>query len=116
MNLSENLRAETAVYLTQTYKKSPIEKCIRGVIMKLIKKGTLTKSEANELLIVAENNKVYKVDPTVVAIWNKCDGNRTQEQIVDELADETKLEKSKISGVVSDIVAKLEQASLVQKV
>ena len=84
--------------------------------MKLIKKGTLTKSEANELLIVAENNKVYKVDPTVVAIWNKCDGNRTQEQIVDELADETKLEKSKISGVVSDIVAKLEQASLVQKV
>ena len=84
--------------------------------MKFIKKGNLVKSEANELLIVDENRKAYKVDRGVIAIWSMCDGNRTQEQIVDELANETKIEKTKISELVSDILAKLEQVSLVQKV
>jgi len=84
--------------------------------MKFIKKGTPAKSEADELLLVDENNKGYKVDQVIIAIWSMCDGNRTQEQIVDELASETKLEKSKVSGAVSDILAKLEQVSLVQKV
>ncbi len=88
----------------------------RGITMKFIKKGTPAKSEADELLLVDENNKGYKVDQVIIAIWSMCDGNRTQEQIVDELASETKLEKSKVSGAVSDILAKLEQVSLVQKV
>lgn len=88
----------------------------RGITMKFIKKGTLAKSEANELLLVDENNKGYKVDQAIIAVWSMCDGNRTQEEIVDELASETKLEKSKVIGVVSDILAKLEQVSLVQKV
>ncbi len=84
--------------------------------MKFIRKGTTAKSEADELLLVDENNKGYKVDQVIIAIWSMCDGNRTQEQIVDELASETKLEKSKVSEAVSDILAKLEQVSLVQKV
>ncbi len=88
----------------------------RGITMKFIRKGTTAKSEADELLLVDENNKGYKVDQVIIAIWSMCDGNRTQEQIVDELASETKLEKSKVSGAVSDILAKLEQVSLVQKV
>lgn len=84
--------------------------------MKFIKKGTLTKSEANELLIVDENKNAYKVDHTIITIWSMCDGNRTQEQIVDELANELQIEKPKISKAVSDILAKLEQVGLVQKV
>lgn len=66
-------------------------------------------------MIVDENKKAYKVDQIVMMIWSMCDGNRTQEQIVDELVQKTKLEKAKISEAVSDVMAKLEQIGLVQK-
>ena len=84
--------------------------------MKFMKKGNITKSKENELLLVDENEKAYKVNEAIITIWSMCNGNRTQEQIVDELANETKLEKTKVNKAVSDILAKLEQVSLVQKV
>lgn len=80
-----------------------------------MKKGKLAKSEANEPLIVDENNKAYKAHQTIVTIWNMCDGNRTMEQIVDELATATNGDKGKISDDVSKILAQLEQISLVKK-
>lgn len=45
-----------------------------------------------------------------------CDGTRTQEQIVDDLAKKTKIEKTQINNVVFGMLAKLEQAGLIQKV
>ena len=45
-----------------------------------------------------------------------CDGNRTQEQIVDDLAKETKIERNKIDKAVSGILAELEQVGLIQKI
>ena len=44
-----------------------------------------------------------------------CDGNRTMEQIVDELATSANVDKRKISDDVSKILAQLEQISLVKK-
>jgi len=80
-----------------------------------LKKGKLAKSEANEPLIVDENNKAYKAHQTIVTIWNMCDGNRTMEQIVDELATATKVDKRTINDDVSKVLAQLEQIGLVQK-
>ncbi len=44
-----------------------------------------------------------------------CDGEKTEEEIVDELAKETEIEKEKMSEAVSNILAKLEEVGLVQK-
>ncbi len=45
-----------------------------------------------------------------------CDGNTTQEQIVDDLAEETEIEKTEINKAVSGILTELEQVGLVQKI
>jgi hypothetical protein len=84
--------------------------------MKYLKKGKPAKSDKNEPLIVDEANKAYKVNGTIMAVWNMCDGKRTQEQLVDDLANETKIEKAKISEILADVLPKLEQVGLVQKV
>ena len=87
----------------------------KGVKM-LLKKGSLAKTEKGELAIVDENNQAYGVDNSIIAIWNKCDGEKTNEQIVDEVSKEANLEKEKVSDAVSTILSRLEQAGLVQKV
>jgi hypothetical protein len=87
-----------------------------GVIIKFLKKGNIAKSNENELLLVDENEKAYKVDQTIVVIWSMCDGNTTEEQIVDNLTKETKIKRTEIEKAISDILAKLEQVGLIQKV
>ena len=84
--------------------------------MKFIKKGKAAKSKEAELLLVDEKSNAYKVDPAVTAIWTMCDGKRTQEQIVDELTIRTKIEKIKLEPLVSEVLSKLEQSELIQKV
>jgi hypothetical protein len=86
-----------------------------GENIKFVKKGRIAKSQENEPLLVDEKKNAYRVNDTILAIWNLCDGNRTQEQIVDELANETKMDKTKISGIISDILPKLERVGLVKK-
>ena len=44
-----------------------------------------------------------------------CDGNRTQEEIVDLLAKEAKVNKEDIKKAVYDVMAKLEQIGLLEK-
>ncbi len=83
--------------------------------MKYLKKGSVAKSENNELLLVNESDKAYKVDEAVIAIWNMCDGTKTKEEIVDILSKEAHVEKEKINEAVSDILAKLEEVGLLQK-
>jgi hypothetical protein len=83
--------------------------------MKYLKKGNIAKSENNELLLVNESDKAYKVDEAVIAVWNMCDGTRTKEEIVEKLSKEAHVEKEKINEAVSDILAKLEEADLLQK-
>lgn len=63
-----------------------------------------------------EKNKAYKVHQTTITIWNMCDGNRTVEQIVDELATTANIDKRKISDDVSKLLAQLEHFGLVEKI
>jgi len=83
--------------------------------MKYRRKGSVAKSEQNEVLLVDENKKAYKTDESVAAIWSMCDGNKNKEQIVDMLAQNTKKEKTKIDKVVSELLVKLEQMGLLEK-
>jgi len=84
--------------------------------MKYLKRGSLAKSKANELLLVDEKKNAYKVDKSIIVVWVMCDGTMTVERIVDEVAKETKVDKAKIKKVIDDILAKLEKAGLVKKV
>ncbi len=59
--------------------------------------------------------KGYKVHPTIITIWNMCDGNRTMEQIADELAKTANVDKRKISDDVSKVLAQLEHFGLLEK-
>lgn len=45
-----------------------------------------------------------------------CDGEKTEDDIVDDLARETKIERNEIKKAVSDILTRLEHLGLVQKV
>ena len=84
--------------------------------MKYLKRGSLAKSKANELLLVDEKKNAYKVDKSIIVVWVMCDGTMTVERIVDEVAKETKVDRAKIKKVIDDILAKLEKAGLVKKV
>lgn len=81
-----------------------------------MKKGKPAKSDQNEPLIVDEQNKAYKVNDTVLGIWNQCDGNRTVEQIIDELVKVSGADKRKISDDVHKVIMNLEHFKLLEKV
>lgn len=80
-----------------------------------MKKGKLTKDDKNQL-VINEENKNYSVDKSIATIWIMCDGNNTDEQIIDDLAAKTKVDKVKISEAVSEILSRLEKLGLVVKV
>lgn len=48
-------------------------------------------------------------------VWSLCDGTKTKEDIAENLAKSSGIEKSKIEDAVMKILAQLEQAGLVQK-
>ena len=80
------------------------------------KKGKLAKSEQNEFVLLDDNQKGYKADNVVLTVWSMCDGKRTKEQMVEELSKKTNTEKTEIDKAVTEILEKLEQISLVEKV
>lgn len=86
-----------------------------GVNIKPVKKGNIVKSQSNESLLMAEDKTAYKVSPTVLTIWEMCDGTKTQEQIVDSLSEGSKTRKAEISETVSQTLASLEEVKLIQK-
>ncbi len=62
-----------------------------------------------------EKGKSYKVNETVLTIWVMCDGNRTVEQIIDELMKVSDSGKRKVSDDVYTVIMNLEHFGLVEK-
>ncbi|NIP40450.1 MAG: hypothetical protein GTN39_02935 [Candidatus Aenigmarchaeota archaeon] len=82
----------------------------------LLRKGKLTRSRKKEMMIVSEDNRTYIVDDPIVTVWSMCDGNQTEETIADNLSINNHIERSKVLGVVSDIVERLKKIGLLQEV
>jgi predicted proteasome-type protease len=114
MNIA--LKLFKGMVCARTYKRVLTKHQKGDNFMKYVKRGSLAKSKANELLLVDEKKNAYKVDQSIIVVWVMCDGTMTVEQVVDEVAKETKVDKAKIKNVIDDILAKLEKAGLVKKV
>jgi hypothetical protein len=41
---------------------------------KPMKKGSVSRTEKGEILLVNEQNKAFKVEKVAAVVWNRCDG------------------------------------------
>ena len=58
-------------------------------------------------------DELFTLNDTAKDIWRKLDGQRSLQQIIDELAQEYDAEKEKISQDVAGLIAELEKRKIV---
>lgn len=85
------------------------------VRIKYKKKGTLNKTENEELVLTDGGNKSYKVDSVVAVVWNMCDGTRTHMEIADALAQKSESKRDEVKDAVLKIIAQLERFGLLER-
>ncbi|ACP34348.1 conserved hypothetical protein [Sulfolobus islandicus Y.G.57.14] len=74
----------------------------------------IDRSEENENYIVkVAEDKVYELAPIAYYIWTMCDGNRSVDEIVNELSKEANLDISQVRDPVVMVLDELEKASLI---
>ena len=79
------------------------------------RKGRLMQDSENNLVLVNEKDKGYRVDEVVAIIWSKAEG-KTLESLVKEIADETQLNEAEVKPHVETIINKLKEAELIEVV
>ncbi len=78
-----------------------------------IKKGKLAKTEDDKLVLVNDKNQAFVVDQAVIGIWKMLDGNKTVNEVVQEVAKETDAMPEQLSPQITAIVDKLKEVGLV---
>jgi hypothetical protein len=74
----------------------------------------IDRSEENENYIVkVAEDKVYELAPIAYYIWTMCDGNKSVDEIVNELSKEANLDISQVRDPVVMVLDELEKASLI---
>jgi len=81
--------------------------------MQMKRKGKLAKNEEGSLILINEENKGYRVDEVVAAIWSRCDG-KSVDGLTREIAEETKLSEEELKPQIERIVGKLKEAKLIE--
>lgn len=84
------------------------------MIKKLQRKGKLSESEEGNLLLVNENEKAFPADETVISIWQRCDGDTTKEDLVEEINAGTDQSKNEIQEALDKITDELESLNLLE--
>jgi len=85
----------------------------KAVEGKMTRLGKLAVTQEGEPVLVTEDNKAFKTNPAVVAIWDLC-GDRTEREVVDKVAEEANLPADEIGPAVSGVIAKLKELHLVR--
>jgi len=80
---------------------------------KLVKKGLATRDKEGALLLINEEYQAYRVDESVVAIWDMCEGKTVEELTVD-IAASTGREASDLKKPIESLVSKLKEAKLLE--
>ncbi|MFQ5819363.1 MAG: PqqD family protein [Candidatus Heimdallarchaeota archaeon] len=78
-----------------------------------IKKGKLAKTEDDKLVLVNDKNQAFVVDQAVIGIWKMLDGNKTVNEVVQEVAKGTDAKAEQLSPQITAIVDKLKEVGLV---
>ncbi len=77
------------------------------------KEGKLAKDQEGNLVLVNGKEQAYKVDESVIAIWQMCDG-KSQEEICNTITEKTQMGEDEAKKAVGEIVPKLEEVGLVK--
>lgn len=81
---------------------------------KLKKKGKLARNQEGKPVIVNEKDQAFKVPDAVIAIWQRCDGKITPEDLAKEISEKSNQDKDQIQQVISKITSELERVELVE--
>lgn len=81
------------------------------------KKGMEVGVEGGEFIIAIDDEKAYALAPVVYYIWNKCDGETEIGTIVEDLMEHVEgLDEDAVYNAVIDIIDKLTEAGLLEKI
>jgi hypothetical protein len=69
---------------------------------------------ASGSVLLVRGMDAYELDPVGVAVWTLCDGEHTEEQIVDEVAATWGTERDVVSRDVRAFVGELTAAGLLE--
>lgn len=74
----------------------------------------MDKSEDGEKYIIKlSEDKIYEVAAVAYYIWAMCDGDRTVDQIIQEISKEAQIEEDQIRGPIVAVLEQLQEASLI---
>ena len=65
-------------------------------------------------VLLVRGMDAYELDPVGVAVWTLCDGQHTEDQIVDEVAARWSTERDVVSRDVRSFVGELTAAGLLE--
>jgi hypothetical protein len=78
---------------------------------KPMKKGSVSKTEEGEIVLVNEQNKTFKVN---MVVWNRCDGQMTIDDLTKEFSQKTNQEEGAVKHAIETIVDQMEKAGLME--
>jgi hypothetical protein len=81
---------------------------------KPMKKGSVSRTEKGEILLVNEQNKAFKVEKVAAVVWNRCDGQTTIDDLTKEFSQKTNQEEGAVKQVIETIVDQMEKAGLME--
>lgn len=79
---------------------------------KLEKKGKLAKDQEGKPVIVNEKGEAFSADDAVIAIWSRCTGEVTSEDLAKDISEKSGQGKEQIQEAVDKIVDELEKVEL----
>jgi len=65
-------------------------------------------------VLLVRGMDAYELDPVGVAVWTRCDGQHTEDQIVDEVAATYGQDRDRVSRDVRAFVGELTAAGLLE--
>jgi len=78
-----------------------------------MRRGELAKNPDGSFVIMTGQGRGVKVEMAIMVVWDMCDGTRTEDQIVGDLAERMGTSKKKLSKTVPLILQKLRGLGLV---
>jgi hypothetical protein len=81
---------------------------------KPMKKGSVSKTEEGEIVLVNEQNKAFKVNKVAMVVWNRCDGQMTIDDLTKEFSQKTNQEEGAVKQAIETIVDQMEKAGLME--
>ncbi|HID05501.1 MAG TPA: PqqD family protein [Candidatus Caldiarchaeum subterraneum] len=82
-----------------------------GESKRLSKKGFVTQTPEGDLLLVNEKGDAYKVNESVVAVWNIFE-DKTVNEVINEIASQINVDPNEIKPAIEQLTAQLVEAEL----